>query len=267
MAERKTLGELLKGLRAELRHALDPNLAIETTERFTILLNDIQRELWMDNDWDHLKVYRYIAVRKGERYYDFPSDIDVDRTYQWEYKFNTVYYPMVQGISRLELTAIDSERGQQSDPLRKFDFHHDDATDQDQFEVFPTPASDGTVYDQTQPAPARETEVPNRNADGNRFIRLRAIRKLNEMSELGDKCDLDARLLVLVAAATEAEAEGSNKAGSIAARAAQYKQKLIGRLKKHKPFLMGTDMDQRRTVGRSRRYFKDIRYAYGAGSP
>jgi len=263
MARRKTLEKLRKGLRVKLGEALDPNHNAETQEIYAETLNDVESELWVDNDWDHLKVYRYIAVKQGSRYYDFPADLDVDRTYQWEYKFNTIYYPMDFGIDHNELTAIDSDRGQQSDPLRKYDFHFDDATDEDQFEVWPTPANNGNIYASSGLNPVQETYVPNRNPDGNNFIRIRGIKKLNEMTENADRCSLDATLIELGAAVALMPSDNP-RFGKLNQRYEQYKMNIIGNLKKVMPIKMGTDRPS--DPYSERRFLKNQKFAYGPGT-
>jgi len=86
------------------------------------------------------------------------------------------------------------------------------------------------------------------------------------MAESSDYCSLDGRLIELVAAASEAQAEGSAKAESIMQRAANYKMKLIGNLKKTRTFKMGTDIEQSMPDSRGLRHYKNLRWVYGPGS-
>lgn len=263
MAKTKTLLDLVKGLRAELRHEIAPNLGIQTEERFRILLNNIEEELFQQYDWDHIKVYRYIPVRAGERYYDFPNDLDELSSLTFEYKWNTVYLPLTQGIDRGMFVQRDSERGQRSDPVLTWQLHLDDEFDKTMFEIWPIPSQDGIVYRPgSEPSPKAETPQANRDPDGDRFLRIRGVKKPVEMKEDDDRCALDARLIILFAAASEAAAQGSTDAASILQRAQARLRTLQKNLKKTDAFVMGTDMHLKRPPKKRLQTVNDIRFTY-----
>lgn len=262
MARTKTLLELVKGLRAELRHEIAPSLGENTEERFRILLNSIQEEMWLSYDWDDQKVYRYIAVRAGQAYYDWPEDLDASSAYQLEYKWNNIYIPLEQGINRTLLIFRDTERNQRSDPIRAFDFHLDETNDKEQFEVWPMPSQDGYIYSTSEDAPSAETEVPSRQPDGQGFIRVRGIKLYKEMINDSDRCVIDSRLLILMAAAHEATAQRSSDAEALAFRANRQLQNLTSKLKKTDAFMMGTDMHLRKPESRRRKSTNDIRFKF-----
>jgi len=243
MANELTVLELLEELRAELGHAIEPQHGVDTRSRLILLLNRAQRELWMEVDWDHLKVYRYIAMVAGDRYYDWPSDLDETRVIQAEYKYNDTYLPLEHGINRHHLHFRDSEQDERQDPVLSYDFHYDDSVGGLQFEVWPTPAVSGNIYAATTP-PTPETVIPNRNTDGDRFVRLRGIKRLPKMSLDADRSELDGLLIVLRAAAVEAERQEAKNAATIGARAERYLNNVTSRLKKTDAFVMGTDADR-----------------------
>jgi hypothetical protein len=216
----------------------------------------------MDVDWDFLKIYDFIPVRAGERYYDFPANMDEERTYKWEYKYNNLYIPMTQGINRISFAARDSERDQRNDPVRAFDFHLDQTNNKVQFEVWPTPAVNGNVYSDGEDPPARETVNPNDNPSGTNFIRVRAVKRLTKMTTRSSLSNLDGDLIILATASKEATRQKSTNAQALATEANAYLNKLKGRLKKTDPFLMGTDLDSRRTLTPRRETLNDIRYRF-----
>lgn len=262
MARTKTLLELVKGLRAELRHELAPNLGENTEDRFRLLLNSVQEELWLSYDWDDRKIYRYKAVRAGQAFYDWPSDLDASSAYQLEYKWNNIYIPLEQGINRTLYIFRDTDRNQRSDPIRAFDFHLDEVNNKEQIEVWPMPSTNGFIYSSSEDPPAAETEVPSRRPDGQGFLRFRGVKLFTEMVNDSDECILDSRLLILFAAAHEATAQGSSDAEGLAIRANRHLQNLTSKLKKTDAFMMGTDMHLRKPESRRRKSTNDIRFKF-----
>jgi len=239
------LGQIVEEVRAELGMALDPNLGIDLERTIKLKAKRIQHELWFDVDWAHLQVYRYKAMRAGERYYAFPDDLDADRIYKAEYKFNNIYLPLSFGIDRQSFVFRDSERNQRQDPILQWDFHREQTNDNLQFEVWPTPASNGSLYLPITDPPSEETFDPDRNTDGDRFIRFEGIKNLNPFTENDHYSTLDGDLIVLLTAASFAPKYAKEDAETLNARATKYFRKLTGRMKKTDPFLMGTDIDQR----------------------
>lgn len=263
MARTKTLLDLIKGLRAELRHEISPNLGINTEERFRILLNSVQEELFDDYDWDHLKAYRYVAARAGQRYYDFPSDMDELSTLTFEYKWNQVYFKLNRGINSTMFAQRDSDKDERSDPMLAYQLYLDDATDTSMFEVWPIPSVTGTIYQaDPNPYPVAQTPQAIKDPDGDSFIRIRGIKKPVQMIEDSDRCILDARLIILYAAASEATAQGSKDAATLSSRASQRLRSLRKNLKKTDPFIMGTDMHLKNPQNRRIQTANDIRFLY-----
>lgn len=244
MSNQATLTELREGLRAELGQALDPNLAIETERRYAILLARMQYKLWLDADWEHLKVYRYQIVLAGSRYYDFPADLDPLRTSQAEYKFNGIYIPLDYGINADALTYRDSERNERSDPVVLWDFYHENATQKLQYEIWPVPTVNGNLYTPPPLIPSEETLIPDKDVDGDKFIRFEGIRNLNPLVEDGDKCELDKDLLIYSTAAKEAARQESSDAPALADLADQIFNRLTANYKKTQAFKLGTDINR-----------------------
>lgn len=240
MAINVTLTALLEGLRAELGDALDPNLVVETKRRYTILLSRMQTKLWLDYAWPHLNVKRYIPVLAGSRYYDFPADLDPLRVTKAEYKFNEIYIPLDYGIKADAFVVRDSERGVQADPVVLWDFYHENATQKLQYELWPVPTTNGNLYTPAQTIPAEETLIPDKDVDGDRFIRFEGIRNLNALKEDGDQCDLDSDLLIYATAAKEAARQESSDAPALADLASQIFKKLTSRYSKTQMFVLGT---------------------------
>jgi hypothetical protein len=263
MAKTKTLLDLVKGLRAELRHEIAPNHGINTEERFRILLNNMEEELFQQYDWDDIKVYRYIAVRAGERYYDFPADLDELSTIKWEYKWNTIYLPLTKAIDIGMLAQRDNERDERSDPVLAYQLYLDDEFNKTMFEIWPIPSQDGIVYRPgNEPSPKAETPAPNPDPDGDRFLRLRGMKKPTEMIKDSDRCMLDSRLIILFAAAQEAAAQGSTDAPALLQRAQSRLRTLQKNLKKTDAFVMGTDLYLKNKKNSRSQTVNDIRFRF-----
>ena len=75
----KTLGDLLTKFRGEARLSLNVAHNAQVRDTHVMLLQRIQEWLWEDFAWPHLCVERDIELAAGQRYYDTPEDLDIDR--------------------------------------------------------------------------------------------------------------------------------------------------------------------------------------------
>jgi len=261
MAYNVTLGELLFDLRAELGESTNPANTKANRDMYVRVLQRNQRKFWMEFDWPHLLVKRYVPVRNTERYYDFPDDIDEERAVKLSFKYNTVYFPLAFGINERELNARDSDRNEQNLPCTKWDYFHEDGANKIQYELWPVPNVDGFLYAPNPQLPAAEAQVPNRNPDGDYFVRIEGIRKLRPFSEDDDVCDIDGELLVLASAAEIAARKKTLDADAKAAIAGQYLNKLKSRYIQSDSFKMGTDL--RKTSKFKPQTSNDVRFLWG----
>lgn len=76
MARGKTLGQLVVALRHEARHSPDAALGLNTLASIKEALARTQERLYDAYDWPFLNIYRDIVTVPGQRYYDFPTDLN-----------------------------------------------------------------------------------------------------------------------------------------------------------------------------------------------
>ena len=189
MARNVSLGELIDDVRAEAGHSLQANLGVAMRDVLVKIIRRQQRRLWADHDWSFLKVHRDVAVQAGQRLYDFPDDLDMERVEKVEFKYGDRWIPLAYGIGREQYDQFDSDRGIRSFPVERWTVHEDD-----QVELWPIPSQTGNV--------ASATDV----------VRFHGIRKLRPLVAESDLADLDDTLLVLYSAAEVLAREKSSDA-------------------------------------------------------
>lgn len=171
MARNKTLLQLTEEVRAETRRSTSASRGIDDLDHIRQVIRRIYEQFYDDYDWPHTKVMRDITIAAGSRYYDFPTDVDYERVRTVKYDYGTIWTDVEYGITDDEYSAFDTER---TDPILKWDII--DAGSGEQIEVWPLPASAGT-------------------------LRIRGIRNKTELVSNSDICDLDSTLIVMFAAA------------------------------------------------------------------
>ncbi len=178
MARNVSLGQLIDDVRAEAGHSLQANLGVAMREVLVKVIQRQQRRLWEDYDWTFLKVHRDVAVQAGQRYYNFPTDLVLERIEKVEFKYGDRWIPVDYGIGRQQYDLHDSDRDVRAFPIERWQEHEGD-----QLEIWPIPSQDGSL------------------ATTSNILRLHGIRKLRPLVAESDMADLDDTLLVLYSAA------------------------------------------------------------------
>lgn len=189
MARGTTLVKLLDNLRAECRLSLNPAHNIQVRETQVAQLQRVQEQLWEDFTWPHLRVERQILVQAGQRFYNPPEDMHIDRIETIELYDDGIWQPVRPGIEPWDYSAWNSDRGERAWPPRRWKIAEDE-----QVELWP---------------------IPDQNADpetGSGTLKFTGIRNLKPLVDDGDRADLDDRMLVLYAAAEILAAGGSKDA-------------------------------------------------------
>jgi hypothetical protein len=197
VAATATLTALLLGLRAEVMQSLNPLQGQNAEPVYREILARVQRQLWADFAWPHLRVDRDKVLQAGQRYYDLPADLPLERVERVAAKWSGKWQPLVRGIGLDEMNAQDSDADVRSDPALRWA-----PAEGGQWEVWPVPASNGSIV---------------------RFTGIKALRPLVDPS---DTCDLDRDLIVLFAATEIAAESKSPRAQAIAGRAQALYAKL-----------------------------------------
>lgn len=203
----RTLTQLVEDLRLETGRSPNANLGIADKPALVRILTRNYETYYNDYNWPHLKVRRDKELAAGQRYYDFPVDIDPERILTVERRWSGTWTPIERGITMDDYNSYDSDDSDvRSDPVLKWDMHDTSALSaahQFQMEVWPLPA---TSYD---------------SDSGDGKIRLTAIRKFTALVNDSDVCLIDGNVVVLVSAA-ELLAK-SNKADAAAKLSAATK--------------------------------------------
>lgn len=190
MARGATLLELLDDLRAECRLSLNPAHNAQTRETHVKQLQRMQRWLWKDYAWPHLRVERTIKAQAGQRFYTPPADVGIERISHMEVRYGDRWVPLAPGIGLRELEAYDSDSDERATPTERWRIFEGD-----RIEVWPIPADD--------------TDATTNEG----LFKVVGIRDLKPLRDDADRCDLDSDLIVLFAAAEILGAAGAKDAG------------------------------------------------------
>lgn len=232
MARGTTLGELLMMLREEVGDATSAALGQNTLPGYKRTLRRTQEFLWGDYAWPHLRVLREETLQAGQRYYSFPADLAFDRVENTHIRWDDNWSPVHYGIEQCHYNLSDPELDNRDDPVARWQAYEDD-----QFEVWPLPATNGLR------------------------LRFEGIRKLKPLIADDDRADLDDNLIVLFSAA---EILGRKKASDGQAKAqvaGRLYRQLKGQQSKNDMFIMGGGVDPAMRSGHYRpapRYGKKI---------
>jgi hypothetical protein len=213
MARNKTLLSLLQDFRAEIGASTNVAHNLSTRENHVRLLQRVQETLYDDHDWSHLRVRRDIALQAGQRYYDPPADISIERLEVIDVRYGDQWCRLADGITLQHYAAYDPDLDQRSWPVERWMVYEGD-----QIEIWPVPASNA------EPVSLEGT------------LRMTGIRKLRPLVADDDTADLDDRLITLFAAADELASRGSEKAPLVLAAATQRLRMLIGNHSKTQSF-------------------------------
>ena len=216
MARGTTLNSLIEQLRAEAGYSLSVSLGAANRDVLINVLQRTQRKLWEDFAWPFMRIKSDIAASATLRYYNIPSNIDVDRIERIEFKDGGYWQPLDYGVGPHQLAEHDSDEDETGWPIRTWEIYSDT-----QFEVWPIPNTNGTAS----------------TLDG--YLRVVGIKNLSNLVNGSDRADLDDHLLVLFAAS---EILSRNKAGDAEAKMVQaqtHYQRLRARLSKSNTFSIG----------------------------
>lgn len=200
-----TLVRLLDLYRHECRLSSNPAQNAQVRDAQVNHIQRVQEWLWTDFAWPFLRVDRFIDVQNGQRFYDPPEDVDLDRITKMEIFRDAAWVDLAPGIDAVHLTAYNSDKGETQWPPRRWQI-----SESEQFELWPIPDID---YD-----PA--------TLEGR--IRVTGIRKLKKLVDDDDRADLDDRLIVLFCAAEELANRGAKDANFKLDQAKQLYGKLRG---------------------------------------
>lgn len=203
MARNVQLSTMLDRLRAEARHAILPAAATDTEHRLRNKLRRVQEELYDLHDWPFLRVERTVAMAAGQRYYDFPDDLNLDRLEEVHVYYSTHPVPIWRPIGQQQHAIYDSDQDERNDPVQAWDIRW--TGDEAQMEVWPIPATN------------------------DQYVEFKGLRSLRPLVDDDDVCDLDDTLIVLTAASEVLAGQGAKDAQIMQAKAQERFRVMKGR--------------------------------------
>lgn len=206
MAKGAQFLQLYTDLRAELRRSTSVAVGSDDLDVLKRTINHVYRTLYIDFEWPHMrKVFPKITLNAGQRYYDFPADLDnelLQKAVVWNGNVND---EVRVGIGSDEYSFLDSDEDERQDPVQSIDFRFTGTSVQ--LEVWPIPASSDNK------------------------LQLSGYVLLPKLVNDSDKCWLDDELIVLFAAAELLKGTKAEDADSKLLIAQGYLQRLKARSK------------------------------------
>jgi hypothetical protein len=197
MARNLQFIELVQMYRQEAGHATNPSLGANEEPRIKARLRRMYRRFHSDYEWPHLNIERDELLQAGQRYYTQDPDLDygdVRAVHVLENGYDH-WREVKSGISFRARSWRDPE--DREDPVRKWDVYEDD-----QYEVWPTPATNGHIL---------------------RFTGRSKAKALNSNTDL---VDLDADLIVMFSVAEDLMRAGDQSFQSYLAQAERHYARL-----------------------------------------
>lgn len=216
MARGTTLTRLLDMLRAEIRTSLNPAHNNQVRDQQVLLLQTTQEWLWDDFNWPHLRVERQQPVSNGQRFYDTPADIKIDRIQEIRFRYGQRWVHLHPGIDLEHYRQWDSELDMRSWPVQRWRIWEDE-----DIEVWPIPGANADPTDK----------------EG--YLNVIGIRNLRPLVDADDTCDLDDRLIVLFAAADILAGAGAKNADMKLEKANKRYARLRGELMPRRRITLG----------------------------
>lgn len=186
MARGIALSDARYRLRAETGRSVKLSVQTDDLPRLDQILRRTQETLYDEYDWPHLRVLEKVQLANGQRYYDLPANVNVERIASMAAWWNGIPHPLERGILWPEYGSYDSRDDDRSDPPLRWDVRFTGTTEQ--LEVWPIPASDQA------------------------FLEIKGTRNLPPLVNEDDRLVLDDTLVVLFAAAEILMSEGAPEA-------------------------------------------------------
>lgn len=173
---RRQLGQLLTMLRDELSISSEPAVGVSATPNLKQVLTRHYETLFEEYDWPFLrKIFDRITLNAGQRYYDFPEDMDFESLERVTCWWGNLPHTITRGVDFEQYAVYSSDDGIRADPVQRWDVR--DVDGKEMVEVWPVPAGSGQA------------------------LQFRGRIKFKRLVDEADLCLLDDQLVVLHAAA------------------------------------------------------------------
>lgn len=105
-----TLGQMVTDLRAEVGHTTEAALGKNKRAQLVRILQRTQQWLYDDFDWPFLNKQHDIDLNAGQRFYDFPSGVQIEHVKSYAVRWGSQYLPLTNGIGAAQYSAMESEQ-------------------------------------------------------------------------------------------------------------------------------------------------------------
>ena len=130
---RKTLTEIVEVVRLEARLSTNTSRGIDHGDHIRQLIRTAHEALAEEFDWPHLRLRRgdsFKTLAAGQRYYDFPTNLNVQKIEAAWVQWGAQWSPLHYGITPQHYSALDSDSDARSDPVQVWEWYSADALDQ-----------------------------------------------------------------------------------------------------------------------------------------
>lgn len=188
MARGTQLQDLVYNFRAECRQSTQLSVGTDSLPHVLQLIRRNQAMLYEDpgNDWAFLRMFVPINIQAGDRYYDAPANLNIDRIEDVKIITDGSPLDVDRGIGFVEYAAQNPDLDVRSSPVQKWDLRWTGT--KTQIEVWPKPSQTGSQ------------------------LMFKCLRPLRPLVDMSDVADLDDNLIVLWAAAEELTASKAKDA-------------------------------------------------------
>lgn len=205
MARDNTFAQIVNMTRLEAGLDPDPALSLTVQPMLEQLVKREYDRLYEEFDWPFLRLHVDLLTQAGQRYYDVPTEMDLDRIETVDYYWGNRWYPLERGITPQQYNIYNSELDVRVEPAFRWDIKNTGSGPQ--VEIWPIPVSD------------------------DRQVRFTGIKKKTELVAAGDRCDLDDMMIALFAASEYLAGKGSPQASLKQQKAVERFRMVKGRSK------------------------------------
>jgi hypothetical protein len=209
MARNVQLTRLVSDLRSESGLSSKVSVGVDQEDALKQTLRRVQEFLYDDFDWPHMFIRPTKTLSAGSRYYDFPSNLNMERVGSIVVWDAGTPRPLDRGIEWADYAQYNSDSGDRGDPVQKWDVRHTGSAEQ--IEVWPIPSSTTA------------------------FLQFEGIKTLGALTSGTDTADLDDKLIVLFAAAEVLARKKSEDASAKLDLARQRYSRLKGLSRGNRP--------------------------------
>ena len=163
------------------------------------IINRVYETLYDEHDWPFLRrAFPRIPLQNGQRFYDLPSDLNVERIEDVSVWWGGSAHPLPRGINSQSYSSYDSVTDERTDPALAWDLRWsgDSTAGTPQVEIWPIPSTNDSE------------------------LEITGIQKIQELNADEDQCLLDDKMVVLFVAAQFLARQKSEDADWVANQAA-----------------------------------------------